>query len=85
MDSPCCVYFGCSEPSHFRCDSPTTHASSQSVAAELSSSMPGVCDLPHQIVAKDLPLYEVEAMSLIHGQIARLVWPALWLLVEGRC
>ena len=67
MDSPCCVYFGCSEPSHFRCDSPTTHASSQSVAAELSSSMPGVCDLPHQVVAKDLPLYEVDAMSLIHG------------------
>ena len=84
MDSPCCVYFGCSEPSHFRCDSPTTHASSQSVAAELSSSMPGVCDLPHQIVAKDLPLYEVEAMSLIHGQIARLAWPRIMAASGGK-
>ena len=84
MDSPSHVYFGCSEPSDIRCDRTISHASSQSVATELSSLMLWVCDLPHQVFAKDCPFYEVEAMSLIHGQIARLAWRSIMAASRGK-
>ena len=67
MDSPSHVYFGCSESSHIRRDRTISRASPQSVATALSSSMLWVCDLPHQVFAKDFSFYEVDAMSLIHG------------------
>lgn len=41
-------------------------------------------DLPKQIFARDLPLYEVEAMSLIHGQIARMAWPSIMAASRGK-
>ena len=84
MDSPSRVYFGYSDPSHFRCDPTISHASSKSLAAEISSSARGVCDRPHQVFAKDLPLYDVEVMSLIHGQIARLAWPSIMAASRGK-
>ena len=84
MDSPSHVYFGCSEPSDIRCDRTISHASSQSVATELSSLMLWVCDPPHQVLAKDCPFYEVEAMSLIHGQIARLAWRSIMAASRGK-
>ena len=84
MDSPSRVYFGYLEPSNFRRDRTTSHASSQSVAVEISSSAVGVCDRPHQVFAKDLPLYDVEAMSLIHGQISRLAWPSILAASRGK-
>ena len=84
MDSPSHVFFGCSESSHIRRDRTISHASSQSVATELSSLMLWVCDLPHQVFAKDCPFYEVEAMSLIHGQIARLAWRSIMAASRGK-
>ena len=84
MDSPSRVYFGDSDPSHFRCDPTIFHASSKSLAAEISSSARGVCDRPHQVFAKDLPLYDVEVMSLIHEQIARLAWPSIMAASRGK-
>jgi hypothetical protein len=50
----------------------------------LPSSIVGVCDRPHQVFAKHFPLYEVEAMSLIHGQIARLAWPSIMATSRGK-
>ena len=41
-------------------------------------------DLPKQIFARDIPLYEVEAMSLIHGQIARMAWPSIMAASRGK-
>ena len=67
MDSPSQVYFGCSKRSHFCCDSTISRASPQSVVSELNSGLLWVCDLLHQVFAKDLSFYEVEAMSLIQG------------------
>ena len=84
MDSPSRAYLGFSKPSHFRCVPTISHASSQSVAVEISSSAVGVCDRPHQVFAKDLPLYDVEAMSLIHRQIARLAWPIIMAASRGK-
>lgn len=41
-------------------------------------------DLPKQIFARDIPLYEVEAMSLIQGQIARMAWPSIMAASRGK-
>ena len=80
MDSPSRVYFGRSNPSHLQCE----HTSSQPIAAELTPRALGVCDAPHQVFAQERPLYEIEAMSLIHGQIARLAWPSIMAASRGK-
>jgi len=84
MDSPSRVYFEHSKPSHFQPENTVAHASSQPDAPEVNSRAPGRDDLPKQIFARDLPLYEVEAMSLIHGQIARMAWPSIMAASRGK-
>ena len=80
MDSPSRVYFGHSNPSRFQCE----HTSSQPIAAELTPRALGVCDVYHQVFAQERPPYEIEAMSPIHGQIARLAWPSLMAACRGK-
>ena len=77
MDSPDKLHFGAAKLSHFRNENASARVASRSIASELKSGAREVCDLPHQLFEQDLPLYEVEAMSLIHGLIARLAWGPL--------
>ena len=84
MDSPDKLHFGAAKLSHSRNDNTSAHVASRSIAPELKSGAREVCDLPHQLFAQDLPLYEVEAMSLIHGLIARLAWPSIMAASRGK-
>ena len=84
MDSPDKSHFGAAKLSHFRNENTSAHVASRSIASELKSGAREVCDLPHQLFEQDLPLYEVEAMSLIHGLIARLAWPSIMAASRGK-
>ena len=84
MDSPDKLHFGAAKLSHFRNENTSAHVASRSIASELKSGARGVCDLPYQLFEQDLPLYEVEAMSLIHGLIARLAWPSIMAASRGK-
>ena len=84
MDSPDKLHFGAAKLSHSRNDNTSAHVASRSIAPELKSGAREVCDLPHQLFEQDLPLYEVEAMFLIHGLIARLAWPSIMAASRGK-
>ena len=84
MDSPSKLHFGAAKLSHFWNENTSAHVSLRSIVPKLKSGAREVCDLPHQLFAQDLPLYEVEAMSLIHGLIARLAWPSIMAASRGK-
>ena len=84
MDSLDKLHFGAAKLSHSRNENTSAHVASRSIASELKSGAREVCDLPHQLFAQDLPLYEVEAMSLIHGLIVRLAWPSIMAASRGK-